>query len=134
MKSAVKAALITVSVIALLALTGCSLYRLVVTSQIKDGGRMENPDAYRVGKELVEVEWRQNHMNFYRSFSLKFYLENDMPLLTGWFPSQSGGDEVRESGTDAFSNPVPWQLTWVQWLSLIHICSSSLVSSSSFRI
>ena len=33
---------------------------------------MENPDAYRVGKELVEVEWRQNHMNFYRSFSLKF--------------------------------------------------------------
>ena len=55
MKSAVKAALITVSVIALLALTVCSLYRLVVTSQIKDGGRMENPDAYRVGKELVEL-------------------------------------------------------------------------------
>ncbi|MBS7315630.1 MAG: hypothetical protein KIG74_04385 [Clostridiaceae bacterium] len=118
MKSAVKAALITVSVIALLVLTGCSLYRLVVTSQIKDGGRMENPDAYRVGKELVEFEWRQNHMNFYRSFSLKFYLENDMPLLTGWFPSQSGGDEIRESGADAFSNPVPWQLTWVQWFEL----------------
>ena len=114
MKSAVKAVLITVLVIALLALTGCSLYRLVVTSQIKDGGRMENPDAYRAGKELVEFEWRQNHMNFYRSFSLKFYLENDMPLLTGWFPSQSGGDEVRESRTDAFSNPIPWQLTWVQ--------------------
>ena len=108
MKSAVKAALITVLVIALLALTGCSLYRLVVTSQIKDGGRMENPDAYSAGKDLVEFEWRQNHRNFYRSFSLKFYLENDMPLLTGWFPSQSGGDEVRESGTDAFSNPVPW--------------------------
>ena len=125
MKSAVKAALITVSVIALLALTGCSLYRLVVTSQIKDGGRMENPDAYRVGKELVEVEWRQNHMNFYRSFSLKFYLENDMPLLTGWFPSQSGGDEVRESGTDAFSNPVPWQLTWVQWFALQNMLAES---------
>ena len=66
---------------------------------------MENPDAYRAGKELVEFEWRQNHMNFYRSFSLKFYQENDVPLLTGWFPSQSGGDEIRESQTDEFSNP-----------------------------
>lgn len=118
MKSAVKAALITVSVIALLALTGCSLYRLVATSQIKDGGRMENPDAYRAGKDLVEFEWRQNHRNYYSCFSLKFYQENDMPLLTGWFPSQSGGDEVRESRTDAFSNPIPWQLTWVQWFEL----------------
>ena len=125
MKSAVKAALITVSVIALLALTGCSLYRLVVTSQIKDGGRMENPDAYRVGKELVEFEWRQNHRNFYSCFSLKFYMENDMPLLTGWFPSQSGGDEVRESRMDAFSNPVPWQLTWVQWFALQNTLAES---------
>lgn len=41
-----------------------------------------------------------------------------MPLLTGWFPSQSGGDEIRESRTDAFSNPIPWQLTWVQWFEL----------------
>lgn len=79
---------------------------------------MENPDAYRAGKELAEFEWRQNHRNYYSSFSLKFYQENDMPLLTGWFPSQSGGDEVRESRTDAFSNPIPWQLTWVQWLEL----------------
>ena len=125
MKSAVKAALITVSVIALLALTGCSLYRLVVTSQIKDGGRMENPDAYRTGKELVEVEWRQNHRNYYSSFSLKFYQENDMPLLTGWFPSQSGGDEIRESQTDAFSNPIPWQLTWVQWFELQNVLAES---------
>ena len=125
MKSAVKAALITVSVIALLALTGCSLYRLVVTSQIKDGGRMENPDAYRAGKELVEFEWRQNHRNFYSSFSLKFYQENDMPLLTGWFPSQSGGDEVRESRTDAFSDPIPWQLTWVQWFELQNALAES---------
>ena len=125
MKSAVKAALITVLVIALLVLTGCSLYRLVVTSQIKDGGRMENPDAYRVGKELKEFEWRQNHMNFYRSFSLKFYLENDMPLLTGWFPSQSCGDEIRERGADAFSNPVPWQLTWVQWFALQNMLAES---------
>ena len=79
---------------------------------------MENPDAYRAGKELAEFEWRQNHRNYYSCFSLKFYQENDMPLLTGWFPSQSGGDEVRESRTDAFSNPIPWQLTWVQWFEL----------------
>ena len=79
---------------------------------------MENPDAYRAGKELVEFEWRQNHRNYYSCFSLKFYQENDMPLLTGWFPSQSGGDEIRESRTDAFSNPFPWQLTWVQWFEL----------------
>ena len=125
MKSAVKAALITVSVIALLALAGCSLYRLVVTSQIKDGGRMENPDAYRTGKELVEVEWRQNHRNYYSSFSLKFYQEDDMPLLTGWFPSQSGGDEVRESRMDAFSTPVPWQLTWLQWFALQNMLAES---------
>ena len=125
MKSAVKAVLITLSAISLLALAGCSLYRLVVTSQIKDGGRMENPDAYRAGKELVEVEWRQNHRNYYSSFSLKFYQENDMPLLTGWFPSQSGGDEIRESQTDAFSNPIPWQLTWVQWFELQNVLAES---------
>ena len=86
---------------------------------------MENPDAYRAGKDLVEFEWRQNHRNFYRSFSLKFYQENDMPLLTGWFPSQSGGDEIRESQTDAFSNPVPWQLTWVQWFALQNVLAES---------
>ena len=125
MKSAVKAVLITLSAISLLALAGCSLYRLVVTSQIKDGGRMENPDAYRAATELVEFEWRQNHRNYYSSFSLKFYQENDMPLLTGWFPSQSGGDEIRESQTDAFSNPIPWQLTWVQWFELQNVLAES---------
>ena len=48
-----------------------------------------------------------------------------MPLLTGWFPSQSGGDEVRKSRTDAFSNPVPWQLTWVQWFELQNMLAES---------
>ena len=86
---------------------------------------MENPDAYRAGTELVEFEWRQNHRNYYSSFSLKFYQENDMPLLTGWFPSQSGGDEIRESQTDAFSNPIPWQLTWVQWFALQNVLAES---------
>ena len=120
-----KAALITVSVISLLTLAGCLLYRFAVTSQIKDGGRTENPDAYRAGKELVEFEWRQNHMNFYSCFSLKFYQENDMPLLTGRFPSQSGGDEIRESQADAFSDPIPWQLTWVQWFELQNVLAES---------
>ena len=46
---------------------------------------MENPDTYRAGKDLVEFEWRQNHRNFYSCFSLKFYREKDMPLLTGRF-------------------------------------------------
>ena len=86
---------------------------------------MENPDAYRAGKNLAEVEWRQNHRNYYSSFSLKFYQENDMPLLTGWFPSQSGGDEIRESQTDEFSNPIPWQLTWVQWVELQNVLAES---------
>ena len=48
-----------------------------------------------------------------------------MPLLTGWFPSQSGGDEVRESRMDAFSNPIPWQLTWVQWFALQNMLAES---------
>ena len=86
---------------------------------------MENPDAYSAGKDLVEFEWRQNHRNYYSSFSLKFYQENDMPLLIGWFPSQSGGDEIRESQTDAFSNPIPWQLTWVQWFELQNVLAES---------
>lgn len=120
-----KIALIIISLIAFITLAGALLYRFFIGSRIQDGGRMENPDAYRAGKELVEFEWRQNHRNFYSCFSLKFYMENDMPLLTGWFPSQSGGDEIRESQTDAFSNPVPWQLTWVQWFALQNVLAES---------
>ena len=85
---------------------------------------MENPDTYRAGKDLVEFEWRQNHRNFYSCFSLKFYREKDMPLLTSRFPDQSG-DEMRESETDAFSNPIPWQLTWVQWFELQNMLAES---------
>ena len=119
-----KVALIIVSVIAFITLAGALLYRFFIGSRIQDGGRMENPDKYRAEKELVEFEWRQNHRNFYSCFSLKFYQENDTPLLTGRFPSRSGG-EVRESGTDAFSNPVPWQLTWVQWFELQNMLAES---------
>ena len=125
MRKALKIALIVVLVIAVITLAGVLLYRFFIGSRIQDGGRMENPDAYRAGKELVEFEWRQNHRNYYSSFSLKFYQENDMPLLTGWFPSQSGGDEIRESGADVFSNPIPWQLTWVQWFALQNMLAES---------
>ena len=125
MRKALKIALIVVLVIAVITLAGVLLYRFFIGSRIQDGGRMENPDAYRAGKDLVEFEWRQNHRNFYSCFSLKFYMENDTPLLIGWFPSQSGGDEVRESRTDAFSNPVPWQLTWVQWFELQNVLAES---------
>ena len=48
-----------------------------------------------------------------------------MPLLIGWFPSQSGGDEIRESRMDAFSNLIPWQLTWVQWFELQNVLAES---------
>ena len=117
MRKALQIALIVVLAIAFITLAGTLLYWFFIGRQIQDEGRMENPDAYRAGRDLVEFEWRQNHMNLYSCFSLKFYQENDIPLLTGWFPSRSGG-EVRESGTDAFSNPVPWHLTWVQWFAL----------------
>ena len=47
-----------------------------------------------------------------------------MPLLIGRFPDRSG-DEMRESETDAFSNPIPWQLTWVQWFELQNMLAES---------
>ena len=48
---------------------------------------------------------------------MHFYLENDLPVLTGRFLSPDGG-ETRENGRDASSTPIPWQLTWVQWFEL----------------
>lgn len=78
---------------------------------------MENPDAYRAGKELIEFRWQQTHTNSSRCFTMHFYLENDLPMLTGRFMSPDGG-ETRENGRDASSTPIPWQLTWVQWFEL----------------
>ena len=110
--------------VALFTLVGSLLYWHFIGSQIKDGGEMENPDASRAGKALVEFSWQQNHMNYYGCFSLRFYLENDMPVMTGWFPSQDGV-AVRENGKDAFSNQIPWQLTWVQWFDLQNMLAES---------
>ena len=39
-------------------LAGVLLYRYFIGSRIQDGGRMENPDAYRAGKELIEFRWQ----------------------------------------------------------------------------
>ena len=33
---------------------------------------MENPDAYRAGKELIEFRWQQTHMNSSRCFTMHF--------------------------------------------------------------
>ena len=103
--------------VAFFTLAGILLYWHFVKSRIEDEGRMENPDVYRAGKELIEFSWKQNHMNYYSCFTLHFYLENSMPVLSGWFPSREGGEE-RKSRADALSNAIPWQLTWVQWFEL----------------
>lgn len=124
MSKTLKAALIIVLAVAFLTLAGVLLYWYFIEIRTKDGGRMENPDAYRAGKELVEFSWQQNHMNYYGCFTLHFYLENDMPVLTGRFLSMEDG-ETRESGKDAFSNPIPWQLTWVQWFELQNMLAES---------
>ena len=60
---------------------------------------MENPDAYRAGKDLIEFTCQRNHMNSCKCFSLKFYQENDMPLLTGrFFEPGERRDEGKRDG------------------------------------
>ena len=124
MRKSMKIALIIVLAAVLLTAASVLLYRGFIGSRIVDGGRTENPDAYRAGKELVEFIWRQRHMNYCDCFTLHFYLENDMPVLTGRFPSRDGG-EARESEKDTFSNPIPWQLTWVQWFEIQNTLAES---------
>ena len=78
---------------------------------------MENPDAVGDGNELVKFSWRQNHMVYNCCFTLNFYLKNEEPVLTGWFPDRYGG-APKENGTDAFSKPIPWPVSWTQWYEL----------------
>ena len=115
-----KTVLITMSAAVLLTLAAGFLYRCFVGSWMVDGGRTENPDAYRPGRELVEFSWRQSRTDDCGCFTLHFYLENDLPVLTGRFRSREG--EARESGMDA---PIPWQLTWVQWFALQNMLAES---------
>jgi len=122
LKKLFKIGLIVLVSIVVLTLTSGFLYRHFVGNRIMDGGRTENPDVYRADKELVEFSWYQNHMNYYSCFSLNFYLENDMPVADGWFLNYEDG-EKRQSEEDAFLNPIPWQLTWVQWFELQNMLS-----------
>ena len=110
-------ALIVVSAVAFIAPAAVSLYRYFIDSRIRDEGRMENPDSYRAEKELLEFRWQQTNANSADCFTLHFYLEDDLPVLTGRFLSPDGG-ETRENGVDASSDLIPWQLTWVQWFEL----------------
>lgn len=106
MKKSRKIALLIMLATAFVMLAGVLLYRYFIGSRIQDGGRMENPDAYRAGKELIEFRWQQTHTNSSRCFTMHFYLENDLPVLTGRFLSPDGG-ETRENGRDASSTPIP---------------------------
>ena len=120
MKPALKLVLVVMLAAAFLAMSGCSLYRRFVTDQIRDGGGgMTNPDAERDGAELVEFSWQQNHRNSSRCFTLDFYLEDEMPVVSGRFRSRNG-DEILQTDKDAFSKEIPWMLTWVQWFELQH--------------
>ena len=40
-------------------LAGILLYRYFIGSRIQDGGRMENPDAYRAEETLTRFSWKQ---------------------------------------------------------------------------
>ena len=120
MNPALRIALVAVLAAGLLVLMCCLLYRHFVTNMVMDGGGgMENPNSRRDGVELVKFEWRQSHMIYGKCFSLNFYLENEEPVLTGWFLGLYDG-EPRETGRDAFSKPIPWPVTWVQWYELQH--------------
>lgn len=79
-------------------LGGCSLV------QPSDGGTgMENPDANKLDKELVQFDWTQT------SFNLEFYLEKDYPTVKG-----SYYDASAESNVDV----MPTDLTWTIWYDL----------------
>lgn len=121
MKRGMTAVLIILLTFAVLIAAGALflLYRHFVTNRIMDGGRMENPDAQRDDKELVEFEWRQTCAEVERCFSLHFYLEDGEPLLAGWFTDAQSG-EKRQIGTGASSDPSALTLTWVQWFELQH--------------
>lgn len=60
-------------------LAGVLLYRYFIGSRIQDGGRMENPDAYRAGKELIEFRWQQTHTNSNRCLRCIFIWRTTFP-------------------------------------------------------
>ncbi len=125
MKKGPKIGMVVVLALVLLALTGFCLYRYFVTDQIMDGGGgMENPDAMRDGVELIKFSWQQNHASGSRCFALDFYLEDEIPVVSGTFQSRNSA-EVLQSGKDASSKVTSWSLTWVQWFDLQHTLAAT---------
>ena len=59
MKKSRKIALLIVLATAFVMLAGVLLYRYFIGSRIQDGGRMENPDAYRAEETLTRFSWKQ---------------------------------------------------------------------------
>lgn len=98
MRRALIIALIVVSAVAFIASAAVSLYRYFIDSRIRDGGRMENPDSYRAEKELLEFRWQQTNANSADCFTLHFYLEDDLPVLTGRFPEHGRRRDERKRG------------------------------------
>lgn len=85
-------------------LGGCSLV------QPSDGGTgMENPDANKLSKELVQFDWTQTSLEQEECFNLEFYLEEDYPTVKG-----SYYDASAESNVDV----MPTDLTWTIWYDL----------------
>lgn len=85
-------------------LGGCSLV------QPSDGGiGMENPDANKLSKELVQFDWTQTSLEQEECFNLEFYLEEDYPTVKG-----SYYDASAESNVDV----MPTDLTWTIWYDL----------------
>ena len=101
-----------------LALTGCSLL------DIKDGGRMENPEQTKAGKELASLSWTQTDSDSSRCFALDFYIEDEVPMVSGSFISRDS-KEMIETRKDASSKTIPWSLNWVQWFDLQNTAAES---------
>lgn len=116
----VKKFAIIILVVAALAAAGIFLFRHFVTNRIMDRGGMTNPDAgteYAGDTDLVYVSWSQNHAVRQKCFDLQFYLYDGEPMLAGKFTDRAG-DELRTSGSDGFSLPIPWPLEREQWDAL----------------
>lgn len=81
---------------ACLILTGCSMSRDLL--DVKDGDRMTNPDAVtKDGRELISFSWTQDHTAPDRCFSLNFYIEDEQPLINGYFQAQDSGKRLEAS-------------------------------------
>lgn len=93
-------------VIATFLVEGCTLFQ-----PSDGGGRMDNPEANRASKELVEFTWEQTSSDIEECYDLGFYLEDDYPVVKGSFFDTNKNEIV-------ISDEEPWDLTWVIWYDL----------------